>query len=73
MAWGGNGHSAFGKQSGRGWEHEHFPKQNKAKQQGLFQNLKQEKIIFIHSISQIGQISVGPASNRVALAGVHTL
>lgn len=26
-----------------GWEHEHFPKQNKAKQQGLFQNLKQEK------------------------------
>lgn len=39
----GAGHSAFRKGSGREWEHERFfLKQNKAKQRGLFQNLKQE-------------------------------
>jgi hypothetical protein len=71
---GGTGHSALRKLSGREWERERFLKQNKAKQRGLFQNLKRKKkIIFIHSISQIRQISVGPASNWVALAGVCTL
>lgn len=40
---GGTGHSTFRKQSGREREHECFLKQNKAKQRGLFQNLKQEK------------------------------
>lgn len=39
---GGTGHGTFRKQSGREWEHERFLKQNKAKQRGLFQNLKQE-------------------------------
>lgn len=52
VAWGGAGHSAFGKGRGRGWEHGCFLKQNKAKQRGLFQNSETGKKNNFHSFHQ---------------------